>query len=83
MKEKVLVVGLGYVGLPLSINLARAGFEVYGFDTHIEKIQHLKIGLSYIDSVESQSIKDVISSKNFNPVSKISNSYKQIGRAHV
>ncbi|MEC9336052.1 MAG: NAD(P)-binding domain-containing protein, partial [Candidatus Thermoplasmatota archaeon] len=40
-KAIIGVVGLGYVGLPLSINFARAGFPVLGFDIdsrHVEQI---------------------------------------------
>lgn len=43
-QEKVAVLGLGYVGLPLALGLARAGFEVVGFDTNAKLISGLAEG---------------------------------------
>ncbi|MEO7029614.1 MAG: nucleotide sugar dehydrogenase [Acidobacteriaceae bacterium] len=45
---KVGVIGLGYVGLPLSLLFAEAGFKVTGFDIDESKIEHLSAGRSYI-----------------------------------
>lgn len=42
--EKIAVLGLGYVGLPLALGLARAGFEVVGFDTNAKLIEGLAAG---------------------------------------
>jgi len=44
--KNVIVVGQGYVGLPLSVNAAKAGYKVYGFDISNEKIEQLKKGNS-------------------------------------
>ena len=48
--KNVIVVGQGYVGLPLSVHAAKSGFKVYGFDISEEKIEQLKKG--YTDSPE-------------------------------
>jgi UDP-N-acetyl-D-glucosamine dehydrogenase len=45
---KVGVIGLGYVGLPLSLLLAEAGFKVTGFDIDEKKVTDLEAGRSYI-----------------------------------
>ncbi|MDI7861668.1 nucleotide sugar dehydrogenase [Rhizobiaceae bacterium n13] len=45
------VVGLGYVGLPLAMAIARAGFPVVGFDVDPDKIISLDAGKSYIEAV--------------------------------
>jgi UDP-N-acetyl-D-glucosamine dehydrogenase len=45
------VIGLGYVGLPLAITLARSGFSVTGFDIDPKKIIALDAGHSYIEAV--------------------------------
>jgi len=41
MKNKILVVGLGYVGLPLALNLAKH-YQVYGYDNSEIRIDELK-----------------------------------------
>jgi UDP-N-acetyl-D-glucosamine dehydrogenase len=48
--KNIIVVGQGYVGLPLSVNAAKSGYKVYGFDISIEKIEQLKKG--HTDSPE-------------------------------
>jgi UDP-N-acetyl-D-glucosamine dehydrogenase len=50
------VFGLGYVGLPLVIRFAEAGFEVIGFDIDEEKIAAINEGRSYLNTVSNESI---------------------------
>src|SRR5216684_618896 len=45
------VIGLGYVGLPLAVEFARAGFDVTGFDVDRSKIDQINSGKSYIPDV--------------------------------
>lgn len=45
---RIGVIGLGYVGLPLSLLLSEAGFEVTGFDNDTKKVNDLEAGRSYI-----------------------------------
>ncbi|WP_089153424.1 nucleotide sugar dehydrogenase [Paenibacillus senegalimassiliensis] len=52
----VAVIGLGYVGLPLAIEFAKKGFQVYGYDISEYKINLLKRGESYIQDVNSSEI---------------------------
>ena len=44
--KNIIVVGQGYVGLPLSVHAAKSGYKVYGFDISNEKIEQLKKGLT-------------------------------------
>ncbi|WP_299348579.1 nucleotide sugar dehydrogenase [uncultured Shimia sp.] len=44
MKEKIAVLGLGYVGLPLALRLSRCGFDVLGFDIDVDHVAALKKG---------------------------------------
>ena len=37
-QAKIAVVGLGYVGLPLAINFAKAGFKVFGLDKDSDRV---------------------------------------------
>ncbi len=59
------VIGLGYVGLPLVREFARAGFRVVGFDIDPEKVKKLNSGRSYIKHIPSQLIKELVSKKQF------------------
>lgn len=63
---EVSVVGLGYVGLPLSLLIARKGFKVRAFDISEERINLLSKGKSYIVDVEDKEIGDVLG-KTFFP----------------
>ena len=49
--QDVLVIGLGYVGLPLAVQAARAGFRVTGYDTRAEIARGLMAGRSHVDDV--------------------------------
>ncbi|MDQ3814509.1 MAG: nucleotide sugar dehydrogenase [Armatimonadota bacterium] len=52
----VAVIGLGYVGLPLALVLAEAGYRVTGIDLDPRKVQAINHGESYIEDVSSQSV---------------------------
>ena len=52
----IAVVGLGYVGLPLLLAYARAGFRVIGFDIDESKKQHLLAGRSYIKHIPGSDV---------------------------
>ena len=62
---KVGVIGLGYVGLPLSVEMAAAGFDVTGFDISEEKVKLLNSGRSDIDDVSDAHVKQQVDSKKF------------------
>src|SRR6185369_1062809 len=47
------VIGLGYVGLPLSVEMAQAGFDVIGVDTDSKRVETINAGGSYILDVPS------------------------------
>ena len=57
------VIGLGYVGLPLSILISKKKFRVYGFDEDPKKINLLKKKKTYIDHIDKKSLNNVIKSK--------------------
>jgi len=54
------VVGLGYVGLPLAVEMARAGFQVTGIDVSDEKIRMLQEGQSYVEDVPSATVAELV-----------------------
>ena len=53
---KVGVIGLGYVGLPLSMEFALKGFSTTGFDVDEKKIESIKKGRSYIKHIDEEKI---------------------------
>ncbi|MCK4800426.1 MAG: nucleotide sugar dehydrogenase [Anaerolineales bacterium] len=61
---KVVVLGLGYVGLPLAVVLAEAGYQVTGVDPDQEKVTLLNQGISYIDDVDIEAVRLLTESKN-------------------
>ena len=56
------VIGLGYVGLPLTVAIARAGFRVTGIDICSEKIERLKRGISDVPDVTNEVLAPLIRS---------------------
>ena len=45
-KARIAVIGLGYAGLPMAIEFARAGFLTVGFDVDARKIEYIRRGCS-------------------------------------
>jgi UDP-N-acetyl-D-glucosamine dehydrogenase len=62
---KISVVGLGYVGLPLSLQFARSCVTVLGIDVDPKKVQLLNNGQSYIKHIESSDIAELLSDNKF------------------
>ena len=59
------VIGLGYVGLPLAVEFARAGFSVVGYDVDAHKVAELTAGRSYIPDVPVEHLAAVVKSGKF------------------
>lgn len=57
---KVGVVGLGYVGLPLAVEKAKAGFKTIGFDVQDEKVRLVNEGHNYIGDVVDSDLKKLV-----------------------
>src|SRR5918994_502861 len=60
---KVGVVGLGYVGLPLAIEMAREGYQVTGIDLIRDKVDAVNSGISYVLDVPSETLLSFVSGK--------------------
>lgn len=54
------VVGLGYVGLPLAVEKAKAGFKTIGFDVQKEKVELVNAGHNYIGDVVDHDLKELV-----------------------
>lgn len=69
LKEKIQnktatlgVCGLGYVGLPLAVEKAKAGFQVVGFDVQAQKVDMVNAGENYIGDVVNEDLKAIVES---------------------
>jgi UDP-N-acetyl-D-glucosamine dehydrogenase len=59
------VVGLGYVGLPLAMEIVRAGYRVLGFDVNAKVVDTLNTGRSHIQDVPAKTVADAVTTKQF------------------
>ena len=59
---KVVVIGIGYVGLPLCTEVARAGFSTTGYDRSLAKVESVRAGKSYIKDVTDDVLAPLVKS---------------------
>ncbi|MBK6732726.1 MAG: nucleotide sugar dehydrogenase [bacterium] len=59
-KARLSVLGLGYVGLPLAVAYAKAGFEVVGFDLSAEKVEQVNRKRSYIIDISDAELAETV-----------------------
>lgn len=69
---KVAVLGQGYVGLPLAVVFADAGFDVIGIDLDARKIEALQSGRSYIGDVSSEEVDRLVKASKFSATTDFS-----------
>ncbi|MFA5356559.1 MAG: nucleotide sugar dehydrogenase [Candidatus Omnitrophota bacterium] len=62
---RIAVVGLGYVGLPLAVEFARRGFQVFGIEIDKGRLSHIRKKESYISDVPTKDLKAVLNSDRF------------------
>ncbi len=76
---KIGVVGLGYVGLPMAVTVAKKGFEVIGFEVSKYAIDHVNAGENYIGDVEDEDLANVVKSGKLSATSD----YSRMNEVHV
>jgi UDP-N-acetyl-D-glucosamine dehydrogenase len=69
---RVGIVGLGYVGLPLAIEFAKAGFTVTGIDVQHSKVEGLNRGHSHVQDIASSEVAELVSAKRFHATTDFS-----------
>jgi UDP-N-acetyl-D-glucosamine dehydrogenase len=69
---RVGIIGLGYVGLPLAMEFAKAGFSVTGIDIEGSKVSQLNRGNSYVQDVPTEAVKKWVSAGKFRATSDFS-----------
>jgi UDP-N-acetyl-D-glucosamine dehydrogenase len=67
--SKVVVIGQGYVGLPLALAIAEAGHEVVGFDLNQDLVRNLSSGQSHIEDVQDADLVNLIKKSNYRATS--------------
>ena len=60
--QRVAILGLGYVGLPLAISFVEAGLAVVGVDAQLERVEELRTGRSPIDDVSDERLRAALES---------------------
>ena len=71
-RARVGIVGLGYVGLPLAVEFARAGFTVTGIDISQEKTRRVNAGDSYVGDIPSDTLQPLVESGKLRATSDFS-----------
>ena len=66
------VIGLGYVGLPLAVEIAKAGFDTIGFDVSKDKVATINGGKNYIQDVDDKLLGTLVQSKKLRASSDFS-----------
>jgi UDP-N-acetyl-D-glucosamine dehydrogenase len=69
---RVGIVGLGYVGLPLAMEFAGAGFDVTGIEVSASKIDSLNAGKSYVGDVPDSAVEQFVRERKFRAIADFS-----------
>ncbi len=64
---RLVVVGQGYVGLPLALRAVEAGYDVVGFDLDADRIKRLAVGDSYVEDITAERLAAALASGRFHP----------------
>ncbi|WP_371101022.1 nucleotide sugar dehydrogenase [Streptomyces sp. PU_AKi4] len=67
MASKTVVVGQGYVGLPLAVAAAEHGFEVFGYDTDESRIKKLAVGESFVGDISDERLAAILGQGTYRP----------------
>lgn len=65
MSSKLVILGQGYVGLPLSMRAVEAGYEVVGFDVDASRVEALNSGVSFVEDISNDELKRALASDRF------------------
>ena len=69
-KAKICIIGLGYVGLPLTLEFAKKGYFLYGYDTSRDRVNNLYKKKKYITDIDPKEIFKFIEKNKFKPTSE-------------
>ncbi|HET8587750.1 MAG TPA: nucleotide sugar dehydrogenase, partial [Candidatus Limnocylindria bacterium] len=80
--QHVAVIGLGYVGLPLALDLTDAGYRVTGVDASASRVTQLNDGESYVDDVSHERLRQALAAGSFS-VGDLSTSWTDASVAFI
>jgi len=69
---EVVVIGQGYVGLPLALNAAKSGFDVTGIDNNAEKVSQITNGVSPVEDIINEEICTILKSGRYRITTNLS-----------
>ena len=75
-EAEIAVIGLGYVGLPLALELAEAGFRVIGIDLDERRVGDLRAGRSYLADIPAERVQTAVDAGRLSATS----TYEEVGR---
>jgi UDP-N-acetyl-D-mannosaminuronic acid dehydrogenase/UDP-N-acetyl-D-glucosamine dehydrogenase len=64
---RVVVIGQGYVGLPLAMRAVEVGFDVVGFDVSLERVDRLRAATTFVDDVGDDDLADALATGRYEP----------------
>lgn len=64
---RVVILGQGYVGLPVSVRAVEVGMDVVGFDINEERVAALEAGRSFIDDISDEDLRRALETGRFHP----------------
>ena len=70
-KNKIVVVGLGYVGLPLAVESANSALKVIGYDVNRNRVKEINNGNSPIEDISNNELKKALNIKSIVFLEKI------------
>src|SRR5687767_11033953 len=68
--ERLVVIGQGYVGLPLALRAAGGGYRVTGYETDQSRVKRLAAGESYVDDVGDEALGAALEAGSYQPTSE-------------
>jgi UDP-N-acetyl-D-glucosamine dehydrogenase len=66
-QQKIVVVGQGYVGLPLAMRAVEVGYDVVGLDVDVNRVKRLEAGDSFVEDVSSEQLAAALATGRFHP----------------
>src|SRR5437588_4962001 len=69
-ERRVVVVGQGYAGLPLTMRAVQVGYAVVGYDTDENRVKRLQSAESYVEDIPSRTLAEALASGRYQPSSE-------------